>query len=176
MTGYCRQVDRLLRSAAVVSPRAPDRFAVVWLLGQATVFGLFYGTVMGSFSGLSPDRLWQVVYSAAKMPLLLLATFSLSLPSFFVINTLVGLREDFGDAVRALVTMQAVLTIILAALAPLTALWYASFSDYSAATAFNGLMFALATFSAQGMLRRTYCPLIARHPRHRAMLRVWLVT
>ncbi|MFN0056015.1 MAG: hypothetical protein ACKV0T_28045, partial [Planctomycetales bacterium] len=42
--------------------------------------------------------------------------------------------------------------------------------------AFNGLMFALATFSAQGMLRRTYCPLIARHPRHRAMLRVWLVT
>ena len=46
--------------------------------------------------------MWQVVYSAVKVPFLLFATFGLSLPSFLVINTLLGLRADFARVVRAL--------------------------------------------------------------------------
>lgn len=133
--------------------------------------GFFYGAVMGSFGGIG----WQVVYAGAKVPLLLLATFAISVPSFFVLNTLLGVRQDFAAARRAILGSQAGLAIVLAALAPYTALWYASTTDYAGALRFNALMFALASFTAQALLRRAYRPLIARSPQHRRLLRVWLV-
>ena len=40
---------------------------------------------------------------------------------------------------------------------------------------FNGVMFAVASFSAQAMLRRDYLPLIRKNPKHLWMLRTWLV-
>jgi len=139
------------------------------------VFGVLYGAVMGSYAGVFGERFLQVVYSAAKVPLLLMLTFALSLPSFFVINTLLGLRSDFTYAVRALVATQAGLTIILASFAPFTVLWYASFGDYRAAILFNAVMFGTASISAQWLLRRFYEPLIRRNRQHRLMLRGWLV-
>ena len=36
-------------------------------------------------------------------------------------------------------------------------------------------MFGIASFSAQWMLRRSYLPLVRGNPRHRWMLRTWLV-
>jgi len=139
------------------------------------VFGMFYGGVMGAYGGLAGPRVWQVVYSAVKVPFLLTTTFLLSLPSFVVINTLLGLRGDLARVVRALMATQAGLTIILASLAPFTAFWYISGNAHQAAILFNGLMFAVASFSAQWMLRREYMPLIRSNPRHRWMLRTWLV-
>jgi hypothetical protein len=106
--------------------------------------GLTYGAVMGSFGG----RGLQAVYSALKVPLLLAATVGLSLPSFFMLNTLRGLRGDFAAVVRAVVASQAGLTVILVAMAPLTAFWYASSTDYQAAILFNGLMFGVASAGA----------------------------
>jgi len=133
--------------------------------------GLAYGGVMGCF-GFRPG---QVAFSAIKVPLLLLATLALSLPSYFVLNTLLGVRSDFAEAWRAVVASQAGLTIILVSLAPITAFWYASSSDYRSAILFNALMFAVASFGAQGLLRRAYRPLIAKDPRHRWLLRMWIV-
>jgi len=130
---------------------------------------------MGSFGWTSGDRPGQVLVSAVKVPMLLLVTFAISLPSFFVLNTLVGVRSDFPAAVRALAGGQAGLTIVLAALAPYTLLWYTSFSNYGWALTFNGLMFIASTLAGQGVLRRWYRPLIARDPRHRWLLRAWLV-
>jgi hypothetical protein len=138
-------------------------------------FGLAYGGVMGTFGGLGGDRPWQVAYSAIKVPLLLVATFLLSLPSFFVLNTLLGLRSDFPRVVRALVTTQAGLTILLASLSPLTATWYVSSSDYREAILFNALMFTVASVGAQWSLRRDYRVLIAKSPRHRSLLWTWIV-
>lgn len=171
MIAHARVIDDLLRArgAAAAVTRSTG-----WLIVLVLAFGLLYGAVMGAFGGISGDRAWQVFYSASKVPLLLLVTFALSLPSFFVLNTLFGLRSDFAEALRALLAAQAVLTVILASLAPYTAFWYASSADYTAATAFNGLMFAVATFAAQILLRQLYRPLVARHARHRWMLRVWL--
>src|SRR5215213_8642068 len=81
--------------------RLPQALAIL------TLFGLLYGAVMGSWSGFAPDRFLQVVYSAVKVPMLLGVTFLIALPSFFVINTLIGLRDDFAEATRALVATQA---------------------------------------------------------------------
>jgi hypothetical protein len=154
---------------------ATDRRWLPRLLLNLFFFGLLYGATMGSFGGVADGRWLQMLYSALKVPMLLLVTFALSLPSFFVINSVLGLRDDFGRVLRALLATQAGLTIVLASLAPLTAFWYANFSDYSAALTFNAAMFGIASFSGQYMLRRAYEPLIATNPRHRTMLRLWLV-
>jgi hypothetical protein len=139
------------------------------------IFGLFYGAVMGSFGGIVGERALQVLYSALKVPMLLLVTFLISLPSFFVINTLMGLRQDFAQATGALISAQAGLTIILASLSPMTALWYASTPHYHSAVVFNGVLFAVASLGAQTILRGLYKPLIARNARHRLLLRMWMV-
>ncbi len=137
MSGLWRRADAILRGK-------PGASAWQLVLGC----GLAYGAVMGAFAW----RPGQVAISAVKVPLLLLATLFLSLPSYFVLNTLLGLRSDFATAWRAVVASQAGLTIILVSLAPLTAFWYASSSDYRSAILFNALMFA----SRQS--RRTVAP------------------
>lgn len=155
-----RQMDDVLRGRP--SPRA------WWLV---LVCGLAYGAVMGTFGA----RGLQVVFSALKVPVLLAAAGALSLPSFFIMNTLLGVRDDFGEALRAVIAAQAGLTVILVALAPITLFWYASSADYRAAILFNALMFAVATVGAQVLLRRAYRPLVARNPAHRWLLRAWVV-
>jgi hypothetical protein len=143
---------------------------IVRLLGTIVLFGMIYGATMGAFGG----RGMQSLYAAVKVPMLLIVTFAISLPSFFVLNSLRGLRGDFGDALQALLATQAGLTIVLASLAPITAFWYVSNNDYDAALAWNTGAFAVASFAGQAWLRRAYRPLIDRNPRHRAMLWAWL--
>jgi hypothetical protein len=167
------RADQLLRGQHAgwqISRRALGEMALILVLA-----GFGYGAVMGTFGGMAGERLLQMIYSALKVPLLLVVTFALSLPSFFVLNTLLGLREDFRRVLSALVAAQAVLTVVLLALAPFTAFWYACSADYTHAQLFNGIMFAAASFAAQWTLRRNYQPLIARRPRHRTLQRVWLV-
>lgn len=117
---------------------------------------------------------WAIVFSAVKVPLLLLGTFGISLPSFYVLNMLMGLSRDFRDAVRALVATQAGLSVVLASLAPYTALWYLSVSDYRAAVLFNASMFTIASFSGQWLLRTYYRPLIEKNSKHRPMMWAWM--
>jgi hypothetical protein len=171
-----RLADGVLRGERL-SPRAehaPRLSALTVLLLLMLGFGMFYGGVMGTYGGLKGDRPWQLVYSAIKVPFLILTTFVLSIPSFYVINTLTGLRDDFPRVVRALMMTQAGLTVILTSLAPFTAFWYISGSAYQPAILFNGVMFAVASFGAQWMLRREYEPLVWRDVRHRWMLRTWI--
>jgi hypothetical protein len=177
MSSFLLRTDDLLRGRLGIDEPVADRAARLlgFLLAVLVVYGLLYGATMGTFGGIRGERWLQVVYSAVKVPLLLLVTFGLSLPSFFVLNTILGVRSDLPQVLRALVATQAVLTTILASLAPFTAFWYASSADYNAALLFNAAMFGLASVAAQWMLRRAYQPLIARNPRHRTLLRAWLV-
>jgi len=139
------------------------------------VAGALYGGVMGSFTSHGPPRWLQVVYSALKVPLLLGVSFAVTLPCFFILNTLLGLRADFRSAIRTLVIAQAGISIVLASLSPFVALWYASCADYPSAILFNGIIFAIATVAGQILLRRFFRTLIEHHPRHRALLRTWVI-
>lgn len=160
MIGALRRADAILRG---------DPPAGSWRLVLGC--GLAYGGVMGAFGG----RPLQVAYSAVKVPLLLLATLALGLPTYFILNTLLGVRSDFAAAWRAVVASQAGFTIILLSLAPFTTLWYASTTHYRASILFNAAMFAIASVGAQEILRRSYLPLVARNPNHRRLFRAWLV-
>jgi hypothetical protein len=168
-------IDEFLRGRGIFAPDAPLSHRLRWLMILLVACGLFYGAVMGSYSGLTPSRLHQLLYSGLKVPLLLLATFGLCLPSFFVINTVAGLREDFGQVLRAVIATQSCVTVVLASLAPFTGVWYVSSADYQSAILFNAVMFGVATIAAQVVVRRYYGPLIQRSPRHRQLLRFWFV-
>src|SRR4051812_36747833 len=108
--------------------RAPRRRRVTTtqlLLCIATCGGL-YGAVMGTFGGFTGEHPLQSLYSAIKVPILILLSFAICLPCFFTLNTLGGLRDDFAEAIAALLKTQAVVTIALLSLAPYTAVWYCS--------------------------------------------------
>jgi hypothetical protein len=176
MSAWFAAADDVLRRAPWVTQQLDSRRAIVRLVAFLVVFGLLYGAVMGSFRALAvqPQWLLQIIYSAVKVPLLLTATFVISLPSFYVLNALLGLGRDFAPAVRALIAAQTGLAIVLSSLAPLTLLWYASSAQYNYALLFNGAMFAVASFAAQWLVRGYYRPLIARNRRHGWLLWSWL--
>jgi hypothetical protein len=170
---YLTHAVAVLRFRIAAEPNAPAP-TIPQLIGYVILGGAFYGALMATYGGLDGDRPWQVLYTAIKVPLLILGTFALTLPCFFVINTLAGLRDDFGAAVYGLVSTQAGLSIVLASLAPYTMLVYVSSDHYHAASSFNALMFTIASLAGQVILRRHYGSLIARNPRHRLMVKLWL--
>lgn len=166
------RVDELLRAH---SNRAIGN-AISWQVWPILIAaGCCYGIALGSFGGDELPRIRQMIYSAEKVPVLLTLTFWITLPSVFIVSSLLGLRSDFPDCFKAIVESQAILTIILASLAPFTALWYASVPDYSDAILFNAAMFMVASLAAQAWLRRAARPLVWRRPRIRWMLRLWLI-
>ena len=87
--------DRFIHSSRDLNPVVDRTLSLRSLIIFVAVFGLWYGAVMGTFGGFASDRLMQVFYSSTKVPLLLFATFVLSLPSFYVLIVLLGLGQDF---------------------------------------------------------------------------------
>jgi hypothetical protein len=180
------QADAILRGAL---PELSQRDVPWWRSPLLCVafFGGLYGAVMGAYS-LSAGALgefgigragWPIVFGALKVPILLGLSAALSLPPFFVLYTLCGLRDDFALVARALLATQVALSAILASLAPFTLLLYASLAptnaNYAAAVLWNLAMFALASTGAQLVLKFHLRPLLAREPRHRSLLRGWVI-
>ncbi len=167
--------DEFLRATGRFDPARRAEQPAWWLPVMILVFAPIYGGLMGSWHLDSPERIWQVVYSAVKLPLLLFATSLLCLPGFLVLNTILGLRDDFREALQAILAGQAGLSVALASLGPVTRFWYFSTSSYRGALLFNAGMFAVATVAAQIVMFRYYRVLIRRHRHHRVMLCAWLV-
>jgi hypothetical protein len=167
------RADSVVRGELIISEGDSLKRMLTQLLGLILLFGCTYGAVMGTFGGIFGDRILQVIYSAIKVPILLLVTFALSLPSFFILNMLYGLGTDFPQALRALLASQAGLTVLLASFAPFTLLWNASASGHQATVLFNALLFGIATCGGQVLLRRYYRALLERDNRHRMLLRFW---
>lgn len=167
-----------IAEGVIADLRTPDR-APAWrtLMVVILLAAPVYGAFMGSFS-LCADRALMIVYVAVKLPLLLAATTALCLPGYFVLSTVLGLRDDFPRAIRAILASQAALALALASLGPLTRLFYFSGATHRGALLFSALMFTLATAVGQVILLRHYRPLTA-HPargrRHRLMLWAWVV-
>jgi len=173
MSSFLALTDDFLRGSGRFGVDAPVAGRVRWLFAFVILFGGFYGAVMASFTGLSPGRFHQLLYVAVKVPVLLLVSFALCLPSFFVVNTVVGLRRDFAKVLRAIIAAQSCVALVLACLAPVTILFYLSTTDYAAALNFNGAIFAVAALGAQVVVRRYYASLIAASPRHRILMYFW---
>lgn len=175
MTSLWSKTISILRGEAA-SRDGLARLSVPTLLVLIFGCGALYGFAMGSYNAAGAPRLFQALYSALKVPLLIVATFCISLPSFFIFNTVLGLREDFRLALRVLLSSQAGQMALLASLTPYVLLWNASSSAHEITILFNGLMFGISTLGGHLILRRAYRSLIAQDPRHRNLLRIWVVT
>jgi hypothetical protein len=161
----------------LLGPWRPAAHEVPWRLLVATVLvaGPLYGAVMGSYAFHSAERLLMVLYAAIKMPVLIGVTGLLCLPGFFVLTTVLGLRDDFRASLRAILTSQAAMVLVLLSLAPITRFIYISGVVHRDAILANALMFAVAAAAAQVVLWRLYRPLIRRDRRHLATLWSWLL-
>ncbi|XVJ58236.1 MAG: hypothetical protein HEQ23_02085 [Tepidisphaera sp.] len=156
---------------------AEPRLAVTTrtLLAVVLIAGSIAGAAVGAFAFDAPERLLGVLYTALKVPLLLLATAAITLPGFFVICTVLRLREDWPEALGAILRGQAAMACTLASLAPITLFVYASGISYRGALLWNVLTFTFAAMVAQAIMKRAYAPLIARNPLHRRMSVLWTV-
>lgn len=163
-------VDRFLRRSW--DYRAASQF--LKLLTCQTIAAFSYGVVMGSFGEWDTNRLCYALYAGVKVPLLFWVSFTLCLPVFFILHAQAGLHAEFVDSIRAIVAAQTALTLVLLTLAPVTWLWYLSVDHYSSAILFNGLMFAIASFTANYYLMHLYRPRFKQHPRHRILLLIWI--
>ena len=173
-----QSVDHVLRRRDLAAIPLRKVIAIVLVCGS------IYGIAMGAYASVIGKRslmeqIPQLIFSGIKVPLLIGFTVIISLPSFFVINTLMGLRDDFRESLRAIVSAQAGLTVVLASLCPITLFVYSSLPperwSYPFAVLFNAAMFALASVSAQTLLGSYYGELIKRNARHRSMVRMWIV-
>ena len=163
-------VDAVLRgTGAFASGRGRVPWRSLGLVLAAS--GFLYGLSLGSFS----LNARQALYSGLKVPLLLVATTLVCLPSFFVANSVLGLRDDFAAAFRGVLSAQASVAICLAALGPAVLFAYASNDSYRFALFINGVYFAIAAVAGQRALDRHYRPLVARHRQHNLARNMWLV-
>ncbi len=173
MWAAIQHCDDLLRGTARFRVGATSQRPWWWVVAIILVVAPLYGGIMGSFGLDSAERLRQVVFSGVKAPLLLLATTAVCLPGFFVLNTVLGLRDDLREALQAILCGQAGLSIALASLGPVTRFWYFSTGSYRGALLFNAAVFAIAALAGQIVISRYYRPLIARRRRHRIALYTW---
>lgn len=163
-------VDQLLRADGRF---ATDRDDVPWrsLVLIGALGGAFYGVVMGSHT-LRP---LQAFYSSFKVPLLLVLSTALCMPSFFVLNTILGLRDDFRAACRGVFAAQATIGVALVSLIPVLLVVYLGTPAYQLIQVLNGLLFLIATAAGQVTLARHYRALIRRNARHRIPYAGWVL-
>jgi len=139
------------------------------------VIGVAGCVMAGAALGAASGDVRMAMFAALKVPLLIALTAGLCLPSFYVVNTVLGLRDDFALACHGLLAAQAALGLMLGALSPMLVFLAVSVANPFAVTLLDALQFAAATWAAQQVLKRHYQPLIARDARHRLALRGWLV-
>lgn len=134
-----------------------------------------FGLAMGSFD-LSSERWLYPVFSAVKLPLMIGATWLICLPGFVALCSVLRLREDLPECLRAIFCGQAAVACALASMAPLIAFAYVSGVSHRVALLLCGGMFAVATLAGQIVMLRRWRPLLARRGggRHALLLAYWL--
>lgn len=175
LSSLARHLHREVESITAESARPAIRPSPIPRLILLAVCGGIFGAVLGSHDALGQGRWVLPIFAAIKLPLMVAITTVLCLPGFWVLSTIIGLRSDLRDALRAILAGQTAQALTLASLAPVQAFAYVSGIDHAEAILFAGVMLAIATALGLLVMRRRYQHLIHRNPRHRLMLAYWLL-
>jgi hypothetical protein len=135
-----------------------------------------FGLAMGSFD-LTGDRWLYPLFAAIKMPLMIATTWLVCLPGFVALCSVLRLREDLRECLRAIACGQAAVACALASFAPVLVFAYVSGLSHRWALLVSGGMFAIATIAGQVVMLRRWRPLINRRGeggRHRLLLLYWI--
>ena len=168
-----QEIDLLLRRG---SREGSKTLTGVRALAVFIACGGFYGAVMATFI-LAPERALLVLFCAIKVPILFGCTMLLAVPSFYVLSALRGVSNDFGKVFALLLDYQLLVAILLAALAPITALVNLTTpaDGYQGVQFWNSLTFLLAACIAQLKFTARARQLVAKDERHRLLLRLWSI-
>lgn len=111
------------------------------------VFSAVYGATMGIYAGGL-----QIVYSAVKIPILLLFSLYLTVPSYYVLSSLFGGKRTLGQTITLLLSSFTVMSAVLLAFVPVNLFFIIttekSFTTYAFTVLMNITIFALSGFFA----------------------------
>jgi len=114
------------------------------------VFSAVYGATMGIYSGGL-----QIVYSAIKIPILLLVSFYLTVPSYYVLSLLLGGKGTLGQTVVLLLSSFTIMSAVLIALVPVNLFFIITTTKSSTTYAFTVLL-NIAIFALGGFFTLAY--------------------
>ena len=108
------------------------------------IFSAVYGATMGFYA----DGL-QIIYDAIKIPLLLLISLYITVPSYYVLSSLLGGKITFRQMVVLLLSGLTVMSVVLLALIPVNLFFIfttanATYTTYAFLVLLNIVIFALA--------------------------------
>jgi hypothetical protein len=121
------------------------------MLFSSVAFLALYGAVLGS-----THSLWQALSSAAKLPILFLATLIVCAPTLYFFNVLFGSSQSMTQNIAVILTAITVTAVILLSFAPITMFFLLTTSHYQFFKLLNVVIFAIAgiagvVFLSQGM-------------------------
>ncbi len=96
-----------------------------FVLSTIVVGAALYGLSAGAYSSVS-----QAASAAVKLPLLILATFLICFPAFFVVQILVGSRLPLRQALVLALVAPALTAVLLAAFIPITVFFLITGANY----------------------------------------------
>jgi hypothetical protein len=127
-----------LKRGRDLGPYALDMFIVTFLL--TAVYGLVVGVCVGLGS-------WQVLYNPIKMPFILVLTLALTVFTLYVFSSYFGARLSFLQTLALSMTATTVISIILAAFAPITFVFmFTAPESYNFHVLVNVAVFSIAGF------------------------------
>jgi hypothetical protein len=186
--GTIAYIDHLLRNREQVIADLQDSAKV----GQVTktcskvfvTLTVLYGLIMGSQSLMHGHASgWMYSLTAAtKLPLLFLLTLAICIPLMYVLNVLMGPREQFKVIFGVLMSSLAVTSILLAACALILGFFMLSTKSYAFITLLNVLIFSIAGlygvwFLAKGMHAIAAAQTsIENQPNVKTIINWWLIT
>ncbi|MDH5449924.1 MAG: hypothetical protein OEX77_03330 [Candidatus Bathyarchaeota archaeon] len=118
------------------------------------IFSAIYGATMGLYAGGI-----QIAYDAIKIPLLLLISVYVTVPSFYVLSSLLGGKTTFRQMVVLLLSGLTIMSVVLLALVPVNLFFILTtanetFTSYAFLVLLNIVIFTLAgLFSVLYVLR-----------------------
>lgn len=131
--------------------------------------GALTGALMGSYALWNGGGGVFALWGALKVPLLLGLSGALCFPILRVLSFLLGIGEGFQTAARALLGVSATFACVLAALSPLTLLFYASGASYRGALEWNIAVWIFAACVAGVRARIELAPQLKGEKRLRVL-------
>lgn len=156
MLHWLNSLDKVLRGE-ITSPQAIRdgniQLPLRGLCFVGLVLAMVYGGCMGTFAifrevdphvGSASDPYMQLLATTIKVPSLFFLTLTITFPSLYVFNALVGSRLTLQPLLRLLVASLGVNLAVLASLGPIVAFFSVSTTNYHFMLLFNVLVFAVA--------------------------------
>jgi len=145
------------------------------MLAISFVYMAGYGALLGA-----THSVWQTLSSAAKLPLLFLATLLICAPALYIFNVLFGLNQSLRQSLALVLTAITTTASLLLSFAPVTLFFILTVVDqYQFFKLLNVLIFAICAGAGASILKqgiRVISPLPpAETRRYRLAFSLWAV-